>query len=149
MSSTDREALERFSSACRKGLETLAAKKGSMFQGFPRGSCGPAAELVGRLLEERLHLQGAYVCGSNHPELDPEGISHAWVEAGGFVIDITHDQFAGTGVSGWVVAASSAWHVRFRDIKKRAGFCTPSGWPMYPHDGYAAMLRALGDDRPG
>jgi hypothetical protein len=40
-----------------------------------------------------------YVCGQNHPQLD-SNVSHAWFELGNFIIDITYDQFAGTGPSG-------------------------------------------------
>lgn len=143
MTTTDKQALEQFAAACRRGLETLAAKQGSMFQGFPKGACGPASELLGRLLQERLGLPGAYVCGADHPGLGTPEQSHAWVEVADCIIDITHDQFGSTGVDGWVVPVTSPWHGRFRSIDRRAGFCMPSGWRMYPHDGYAAMTRAL------
>jgi hypothetical protein len=143
MTIEDKQTLERFAAACRQGLETLAAKKGSMFEGFPRGACGPASELLGRLLQERLGLHGAYVCGSDHPGLASATQSHAWVEVADCIIDITHDQFASTGVEGWVIPVSRVWHGRFRSVDRRKGFCMPSGWPMYPHDGYAAMTAAL------
>lgn len=143
MTTPDKQTLERFAAACRRGLETLATQQGSIFQGFPKGACGPASELVGRLLQERLGLTGLYVCGSDHFGLASATQTHAWFEVGGFIIDITHDQFGETGVEGWVVPVTSAWHARFRDIDGRAGFCMPSGWPMYPHEGYRAMLEAL------
>lgn len=143
MNTTDRQTLERFAAACRRGLETLATKQGSMFQGFPKGACGPASELIGRLLQEHLGLTGVYVCGSDHIDLASATQTHAWFEVGDCIIDITHDQFADTGVEGWVVPVTSEWHGRFRDIDRRAGFCMPSGWPMYPHEGHVAMQRAL------
>jgi hypothetical protein len=32
-----KQTLGRFAAACKKALETLAAKNGSMFEGFPKG----------------------------------------------------------------------------------------------------------------
>lgn len=69
--------------------------------------------------------------------------THAWFEVGVQLIDITHDQFRGTDVKGWVLLASNAWHAAFAEIERRAGFCAPSGWPSYPHDGYAAIVDEL------
>jgi len=134
--------LVAFADACRRGLEGLMQRRGSMFEGFPVGACGPAAELVGRLLHERFGVTGQYVCGSGHPRLRSSQ-SHAWFEAGGFIFDLTHDQFAGTGVEGWVFPLTSPWHRGFENLDRRDGFCMPAGWPMYPHDGYAAMMAAL------
>ena len=142
MSTVDTKTLEDFAAICRRALEGLATRPGSTFQGFPVASCGPAAELVGRALEERLGLKGAYVCGSWHPLLR-EQQTHAWFEVAGNIIDLTHDQFEGTGLQGWVLPASSPWHTQFEDQDRRDGHCMPSGWPMYPHDGYEAIRRAL------
>jgi hypothetical protein len=137
------EVLTSFARACRQGLLGLTNRPSSMFNGFPRGACGPAAELVGRLLKERHGLDGVYVCGAGHPTLSANQ-SHAWFEAGGFIFDLTHDQFAGIGVDEWVLPLDSLWHQAFSDQDRRPGFCLPAGWPMYPHDGYAAMTAALG-----
>jgi hypothetical protein len=136
------EVLADFAATCRAGLESLATSSGSMFHGFPTAACGPASELLGRLLMEEFELESVYVCGVGHPQLRP-GQSHAWVEVGDYLIDITHDQFPVTGLSGWVHPRASAWHASFRELDRREGFCMPEGWPMYPFDGYAAMKRAL------
>ena len=144
MSQVDSQKLAAFADACRRALEGLATNQGSMFHRFPLGACGPAAELVGRLLAERLGQSGSYVCGDGHPDLSPAQ-SHAWVESDKHIIDITHDQFSNTVVSGWVLPIESDWHRRFGNIERRSGFCMPSGWPMYPHDGYRAMLQALAE----
>lgn len=58
MTAQGEQDLVRFAAACRRGLESLAGQRSSIFSGFPKGSCGPAAELVGRLLEERFGLKG-------------------------------------------------------------------------------------------
>jgi len=135
-------ALARAALACRTGLSSLSTNSASMFRGFPRGACGPASEVLGRILSDEFGLEGFYVCGRDHHRLKREQ-SHAWVEIDGFIVDITHDQFRDTGAIGWVLLQNSPWHAGFRDVTRRPGFCTPDGWPMYPHDGYAASRLAL------
>ena len=145
MDSVDLQRLTRFANASRRALETLASRPHSVFRDFPLAACGPAAELIGRLLKERFELDGSYVCGGEHPNL-PRSQTHAWFESGGFIIDITHDQFSDTGVVGWVLPMDCGWHAAFGEVKRRKGYCMPSGWPMYPHDGYSAMAAALEAD---
>jgi hypothetical protein len=71
-----------------------------MFKGFPRGTCGPASELLGRYLIEAGFEEVMYVCG----EKGGQG-SHAWVEIGGVVLDMTGDQFGQPPV----VVAIGSW----------------------------------------
>jgi len=66
--------------------------------------------------------------------------SHAWFEVGEFLVDITHDQFEGTGLCGWVFERGNEWHTLFNEKDPRQGFRMPSNWPCYPHDGYQAAL---------
>lgn len=117
-----------------------------MFHGFPKGACGPASEVLGRLLKDKFQIEGTYVCASDHSQLRREQ-THAWVEVGEFIIDITHDQFQGTGLSGWVFEREAGWHAQFSEIDlRRDVFCTPENWPLYPHDGYhAASEKVLSD----
>jgi hypothetical protein len=139
----NREALERIAALCRFGLLSLAEKNSSMFHKFPRGACGPASEVLGRILKEEFQIEGMYVCASDHSQLNQEQ-SHAWVEVGEFIIDITHDQFQGTGLSGWVFKRGTGWHAQFSEIDLRRNvFCTPENWPCYPHDGYHAALEKV------
>ena len=142
MKSVDFRVLETFAAACRHGLESLGGTRTLMFYAFPQGACGPASELMGRLLDEELGIPGVYVCGDGHPNLEGNQ-SHAWVEVGKFILDITHDQFDETGLGGWVFPKENPWHQQFGELEKRPGFVMPSGWPMYPHDGYVAMRTAL------
>lgn len=58
----DSAALEKIAAACRKGLLGLTGKSGSVFQGFPRAACGPAAEILGRIVKEMLDCDGIYMC---------------------------------------------------------------------------------------
>lgn len=137
------EEIVSLSAAARRALELDAQGASSLLRGFPKGACGPAAELVGRVLAERLGLESVYVCGDDHPLLSASQ-SHAWTEVGTLLIDLTHDQFSDTGLVGWVHPSKSAWHRMFRDQERRPGYCMPTGWPMYPHSAYRAILEQLG-----
>ena len=143
MAELDDKTLNGFVDVCRDALASLATSPGSMFNCFPVAACGPASELIGRALKERFGVESVHACGVGHPDL-PERQTHAWVETGTVIIDVTYDQFAGTGLQGWVFPLDSPWHRQFEDVDRRDGFCMPSGWPMYPHDGYETMRRALG-----
>lgn len=138
----DRDALERAAEACRRGLLSLAVNEGSMFYGFPRGACGPASEIFGRLLQEEVGYQGIYVCGHSHPQLGEEQ-THAWFVVGDYLVDVTHDQFNGTGLEGWVFELGKGWHALFGEQEMRPGACMPDRWHCYPHDGYDAALSEL------
>jgi hypothetical protein len=135
-----RAELETLAAAARAGLEGMTpAQRGIGFESFPRGTCGPVSELMGRLVLERLGVEGTYVCGSGHPLLR-EHQSHAWLEVGSLLVDLTYDQFADTGLSGWVFE-DSLWHSLFQ--REEHKLCLqPSNWMQYPHQAYAAMQGA-------
>lgn len=126
--------------AARRGLEGSVFEQHSLFHGFPTGTCGPAAEVLGRIVKEKLDLDGVYVCSKGHPQLDFEQ-THAWYEVGDFILDLTHDQFEETGLTGWVFEREGGWHSQFSDQERRSGFCSPIGWTCYPHDGYRAAVK--------
>lgn len=138
----DLVVLQKLAESCRRGLQTLADQLGSMFSGFPKGSCGPAAEIVGRILKEKAGYDGLYVCGSEHSRLKSSQ-SHAWFEIDNYIIDITYDQFVNTGLTGWVFPRGKGWHAEFADLDPRKGFCMPAGWPSYPFDGYGSVTREI------
>jgi hypothetical protein len=94
---------------------------------------------MGRIVLERTGHEGIYVCGDGHPALRSQQ-SHAWLEVGGFIVDLTHDQFEATGLSGWVLE-NSTWHAMF-DREPHALCLLPSLWGEYPVAAYAAMKRA-------
>lgn len=133
-------ALELLAAAARAGLEAMTPKqRGLEFGSFPHGTCGPVSELMGRIVLERTGREGIYVCGHGHPALQPQQ-SHAWLEVDGLIIDLTYDQFEGTGLTGWV-HKTSPWHARFD--REQHGLCLqPSLWGMYSYAAYAAMKRA-------
>lgn len=142
MSAISLGKLEKVAQACRLGLLSLADSKGSTFNGFPSGACGVATEIFGRVLWERFQAEGDSVSGVNHPQLK-KNQSHEWFEVGNFIIDITYDQFAGTGLSGWVFKRGEGWHAQFREQKRNQGFLPNSQWADYPYDGYNAALEEV------
>jgi hypothetical protein len=135
-----RASLTTLAAAARAGLEAMRpAQRGVGFESFPRGTCGPVSELMGRIVLERLGVEGTYVCGSGHRSLR-EHQSHAWIEVGPYIVDLTHDQFTGTGLAGWVFDHSE-WHALFERDEHR--LCLdPKNWMQYPHQAYAAMRTA-------
>jgi hypothetical protein len=135
-----RAQLVALADAARQGLEAMTpTQRGIGFASFPHGTCGPVSELMGRIVLERTGHEGTYVCGDGHPALKPQQ-SHAWLEVGGFMVDLTYDQFEGTGLTGWVFE-ESLWHAKFD--REPHGLCLkPGQWGMYPHAAYAAMKGA-------
>jgi hypothetical protein len=129
--------LELLAAAARAGLEAMTPQeRGLEFGSFPHGTCGPVSELMGRIVFERTSREGIYICGDGHPALRPQQ-SHAWLEVEGVIVDLTHDQFEGTGLAGWV-HETSPWHAKFD--REPNGLCLkPSQWGMYPYVAYAAM----------
>jgi hypothetical protein len=140
MADTFRTQAAALAEAARAGLLAMPGKdRGLGFESFPRGTCGHVSELIGRIVFERT---GIYVCGGGHPALKPQQ-SHAWLEVRGLVVDLTHDQFQGTGLLGWVFE-HSPWHALFE--RETHGLClSPAQWGQYPHAAYAAMNRACGE----
>lgn len=137
---TLKNQLTTLATAARAGLEDIPTnKRGIGLASFPLGTCGPVSELMGRIVLERLGVEGIYVCGECHPDLKSQ-TSHAWLEVDGLIVDLTHDQFEGTGLTGWV-HESSEWHAKFN--REVLGLClSPEQWGQYPHAAYAAMKRA-------
>lgn len=138
--------LAALATAARAGLEAMTAQqRGLGFASFPHGTCGPVSELMGRIILELTCREAVYVCGDGHPDLGAPQ-SHAWLEVEGVIVDLTHDQFEGTGLTGWVHEAS-AWHAKFD--RELCGLClSPSQWGEYPYAAYVAMKRACDAVRP-
>jgi len=81
---------------------------------FPDGCCGDAALLLGMYLANEGFGEPEYVAG-NRGEW-----SHAWVELGGLVVDVTADQFDDEDQAVVVRAAPSAWHSGFEEHTRHA-----------------------------
>ena len=86
------------------------------FSHFPAGSCGDAALLLAKFLEESSFGQFDYVLGKRD-----EG-SHAWLGRGDLVVDISADQFPDISRP-VIVEYHSKWHMSFeREILHVADF---------------------------
>jgi hypothetical protein len=132
--------LVAFANAARAGMEKFALEdKGLEYSVFPRGACGTASELFGRVLFELTGLQSSYVYGHSHPDLAQQQ-SHAWVDVEGVIVDITYDQFPQTALNGWV-HTQSVWHAKF-ELEPKRKWIGPEGWPAYPYGPSAAMRQA-------
>jgi hypothetical protein len=85
---------------------------------FPRGSCGDATPLLGTFLIEQGCSQFDYMLG-HLPCKDPEEIphSHAWLQRGDLVVDITADQFPGID-SPVIVTEPSPWHATLEGVRQ-------------------------------
>lgn len=61
--------------------------KCASLKGFPHGACGDATDMLGRYLNEHHGQRFEYVSGWKGDQ------SHAWLECGNVIVDITADQF--------------------------------------------------------
>jgi hypothetical protein len=95
-----------------KGLSIGSAK-------FPAGCCGDTAELLGSYLEDNGLKDCFYVsgeAGGGNSEIK----THAWIEQGDLVIDITADQFQvmGEQFPSVYIGPKTQWYLSF-DISKK------------------------------
>ncbi|MBU1362272.1 MAG: hypothetical protein KKE51_00430 [Gammaproteobacteria bacterium] len=112
---------------------------------FPFGSCGDSSLLLGAYLSD-MDIDGFfYVCGERGSKADDSWTSHAWLQRGSCVIDITADQFqdAPTNI---IVADPSLWHQQFQteapqpaDFRLWTGYGAEILVPMY-----SSLKRSLG-----
>mgnify|MGYP005984957437 CR=1 FL=1 len=94
-------------------------------QDFPHGACGDTALLLGHFLTERGYGEFRYYLGWR------EGRSHAWLQSGSVIVDITGDQFDDPVF----VSDRSPWHEGFAGTDEHAANLTVFG------GGTEAMLR--------
>lgn len=80
------------------------------FKDFPKGSCAEAAVLLGIYLEDQGF--GVFNKMRSFRYEPPPWISHAWLQRGNLVIDITADQFPEIKKK-IIVAVNSVWHRTF------------------------------------
>jgi hypothetical protein len=90
----------------------------SRFQSYPKDMCEYASNLLGRYLTGEGFENVRYVCGSRRLIARHNDQRHAWLEAQGFIIDITADQFP-DGIGPIVVTDDRTWHSRFRIFESR------------------------------
>jgi hypothetical protein len=96
----------------RAAIEIVGADLGTPFGNFPRGCCGQATLLLGTHLVERGFGEFAYMLGRRRIFDKAADESHAWLQRGDLIVDITADQFAGIN-DAVVVTTDSDWYQQF------------------------------------
>jgi len=93
--------------AFRKAIEVSPRDKLPItFSNFPRGACGDVTLLLGAFLIEQGLEPFDYMLGERGSS------SHAWLQRGNLVVDVTADQFTDCD-SSIIVADGSEWHRKF------------------------------------
>ncbi|WP_162939586.1 hypothetical protein [Neorhizobium sp. NCHU2750] len=82
-------------------------------QDFPKGACGDTTLLLGHHLAELGHGDFRYYLGWR------DGRSHAWLQSGSVIVDITADQFEDFDDPVFVSDRSS-WHEEFAGTDQHA-----------------------------
>jgi len=122
----------------RAAIEAAVCKHQSRLpitlQGFPSGACGDAALLLAKFLEQ--HGEGAfdYMLGVR------AGWSHAWLQRGALIVDITADQFDDMAEP-VVVAEVSDWHALFDGASQ--GLADFTGWDAHTRMEFTATYACV------
>jgi hypothetical protein len=110
---TDHADITTVALQVRRALERLPATDyPSTWSGFPRGTCGDTALVLGAFLVDKGIKEFLYVSGERGSQFTGDYTSHAWLARGNLVIDITADQFA-DAPGAVIVARHSNWHTTF------------------------------------
>lgn len=113
-------------------------------QKFPRGACGDSSLLLGAYLKD-LGISGfSYISASRGDCVLNTWTSHAWLQSGVCVIDITAGQFP-DAPSKIIVASPSPWHLSFdAEEPSESDFRLWSGYGAdILHPMYGLLLEAL------
>lgn len=137
------EELTRLSREFRAAIEGAdKARLFITFENFPRGSCGDAALLLARYLSDHGAGMADYVLGARGVGNDAH--SHAWLQLGDLIIDITADQFPDQPEP-VIVATDSPWHEAFEGKVQHAADFELYGPPIAPslRASYQVVLATL------
>lgn len=121
-----------------KAIEAIPIERRPVgMQSFPMGACGDASLLLGAYFKDHELTGFKYVCGERGSRNDDTWTTHAWLQCGTCVVDITAGQFP-DAPSSILVADPSAWHAVFEtDLPQESDFRLWSGHgaeilsPMY------------------
>jgi hypothetical protein len=109
----DKNKLFRLAKTFRNAIEACDKSRLPVtFSKFPNGACGDASLLLAKFLQEHGYGSFDYVCGERN------GHSHAWLQAGDLVVDVTGDQFE-DNKRPVVVESKSSWHADFNEQERR------------------------------
>jgi hypothetical protein len=131
----------------RSAIEKIKEKLSITFTNFPRGSCGYTTILLGTyLLEKKLghfyYTQGDYYKSHN------EWSSHAWLQQGDLIVDITADQFEEINQK-VIVTKISGWHQNLNgNIQRVANYKIYEGYSLNVlKNDYTLILEQINKDK--
>ena len=132
----DIELVRTFAAEFRSRLEEGRGRLPEGLRSFPAGCCGPVSEVLAYALERHLGHAATYVCASRYGERGLE-MTHAWLEVGALIIDVTADQFS--GMAPVIVTEDRAWHDAWPEHERRSSIMPETdamwwgltGWPLY------------------
>jgi hypothetical protein len=106
----------------RSAVEAVIKTSGAPMhiQRYPHGCCGIISELMGDYFNTLDIGEFLYVCGMK------DGASHAWLEVGGLIVDITGDQFPGR--PSIYVDEPDAWYSEWEQDIKHPAIHEPSAF---------------------
>ncbi|HTA99373.1 MAG TPA: hypothetical protein VK804_02770 [Bradyrhizobium sp.] len=97
----------------RRAIERCRTQLPIQSRDFPHGACGDAVLLLAKFLQENGHTGFWYILRMR------EDCSHAWLQRGDLIVDITADQFPDQRKS-VIVALNPGWHRTFeRDLDEK------------------------------
>jgi hypothetical protein len=131
------EEIRQLAFAVRTGIENSTFAWPQFWSQFPRGACGDASLILGAVLDDSAHTGFEYICGvvDNSDGTSP---SHAWLQRGDLIVDITADQFPDVADS-VIVSTDSWWHRKWR-VSQRS----PGDLKKYPIEQVAELYRLYG-----
>ena len=143
----DIERIREIATHFRQAIERCDLPRlGPTFEEFPAGSCGDATPLLGTYLCEQGFGQFGYMLGERPIPNDWQTQSHAWLQQGELIVDITADQFPEVSEP-VIVTAESAWHSQFEGTLQHAADYRVYGGHATPmlHHAYIQIMERLQD----
>lgn len=105
--------LKRIAKSFRAAIESIPANnRPDGLNTFPTGSCGDATLLLGAYLSDIKVSGFEYILGERGFQTENSYMSHAWLQNGQLIIDITADQFPEV-IESVIVCENSSWHRTF------------------------------------
>ena len=105
--------LHEIATRFRRAIETRQSSLRLFWlrDGFPKGCCREASDMLGVFLHDRFAVEATVVRG----QLDDH--SHAWLMIDGLIVDITADQFLDRfpNAKPVIVSSESTMHAQFRE----------------------------------
>jgi len=97
-------------------LSEIAHQFQVLFGTYPRGACGHGSEILGYHLLTVHAVETTYCNGETH---NPHFQSHAWLEYGNVIIDITCCQFDNCLFPCPYVEVDDSWHKRWKAKRRQ------------------------------